>query len=176
MQSFGVLRQVIHIEQLGIESLKNCSLYGTTLGAPLSFIQKMSLVSEELLRQIRDCEPRAIVTLTAFLPKVQRAITLAFRQVKPLVIVAPGIEPMSHIPDGTVDFREMIREGIDTSDVRFTGNVEDTVVLPYSSGTTGLPKGVMLSHRNIVSNITQHNDRHEISTCEPALGTTLSFM
>lgn len=32
---------------------------------------------------------------------------------------------------------------------------EHVVVLPYSSGTTGQPKGVMLTHRNLVANVTQ---------------------
>jgi len=32
---------------------------------------------------------------------------------------------------------------------------EDVVALPYSSGTTGLAKGVMLTHRNLVANICQ---------------------
>ena len=35
---------------------------------------------------------------------------------------------------------------------------DDVAVLPYSSGTTGVMKGVMLSHRNLVANIEQLQD------------------
>ena len=34
---------------------------------------------------------------------------------------------------------------------------DDIACLPYSSGTTGLPKGVMLSHANLVANVLQFN-------------------
>lgn len=34
-------------------------------------------------------------------------------------------------------------------------DLDDVVVLPYSSGTTGMAKGVMLTHRNLVSNLVQ---------------------
>ena len=30
---------------------------------------------------------------------------------------------------------------------------DDVVLIPYSSGTTGLPKGVQLTHRNLVSEL-----------------------
>lgn len=33
--------------------------------------------------------------------------------------------------------------------------VEDVAVLPYSSGTTGIPKGVMLTHRSVATNLAQ---------------------
>jgi len=44
-----------------------------------------------------------IVTVPDKHPTVQEAITLVARQVKPLIVVAPGIEPGPHIPAGTLD-------------------------------------------------------------------------
>ncbi|RZW04852.1 MAG: 4-coumarate--CoA ligase family protein [Rhodobacteraceae bacterium] len=43
---------------------------------------------------------------------------------------------------------------------------DDVVVLPYSSGTTGLPKGVMLTHRNLVTNVDQSLGAIEIQPGE----------
>ena len=49
--------------------------------------------------------------------------------------------------------------------------MNDVVVLPYSSGTTGLPKGVMLTHHNLVANIAQTEpciqfaDEGEVTLC-----------
>lgn len=43
--------------------------------------------------------------------------------------------------------------GLNLSSLKtYERSAEDIALLPYSSGTTGLPKGVLLTHKNIVSN------------------------
>jgi acyl-CoA synthetase (AMP-forming)/AMP-acid ligase II len=42
--------------------------------------------------------------------------------------------------------------------------LDDVVVLPYSSGTTGLSKGVMLTHHNLVANVMQTMDAAKIGS------------
>lgn len=65
-------------------------------------------------------------------------------------------------PDGTWDFNEMLDPSVDISNLKHTRTSGDVAVMPYSSGTTGLSKGVSLSHRNILANISQV-DHPEIS-------------
>lgn len=38
-------------------------------------------------------------------------------------------------------------------------DTDSVALIPYSSGTTGLPKGVMLSHKNLVTNIMQYANK-----------------
>lgn len=60
----------------------------------------------------------------------------------------------SHSADRTVlSFRQLLIESLPADIPR--ASPDDVALLPYSSGTTGLPKGVKLSHRNLVFNLQQ---------------------
>ena len=51
-------------------------------------------------------------------------------------------------------------------------SAEDVALLPYSSGTAGLPKDVVLSYRNLVASFSVHPGILPIGLSEPALAGT----
>jgi acyl-CoA synthetase (AMP-forming)/AMP-acid ligase II len=56
--------------------------------------------------------------------------------------------------EGFVSLRDLMMENNPSPEVSFDP-AEHIAVLPYSSGTTGHPKGVILTHRNLVANVAQ---------------------
>jgi acyl-CoA synthetase (AMP-forming)/AMP-acid ligase II len=70
---------------------------------------------------------------------------------------------------GATPFAELMAKPAGSFSVKINPK-EDLVALPYSSGTTGVAKGVMLTHRNLVANVLQSEGRIHLREGERVLG------
>jgi acyl-CoA synthetase (AMP-forming)/AMP-acid ligase II len=98
----------------------------------------------ELASQLNDAKAKYLLTIPQFLDKALDAANesgieevFVFGEAEGATPFAALLENDGQVPDVEIDSRE------------------DLVVLPYSSGTTGLSKGVMLTHHNLVANLCQ---------------------
>ncbi|KAJ8913435.1 hypothetical protein NQ315_017179 [Exocentrus adspersus] len=107
--------------------------------------------AEEISRQLLDSSAKAIITLVSSHETAKSALILSKRKI-PIVTIKSRED--QNLPQGAISFNELIDNTINIPDIP-PGSPDDIAILPYSSGTTGLPKGVLLTHRNIVSNTCQ---------------------
>lgn len=77
-------------------------------------------------------------------------------------------------PDGTMPFSGLMAAEPLADQVEVDAQ-EHVMVLPYSSGTTGFPKGVMLTHRNLVANIVQTEPVLEVEAGKERVIAVLPF-
>lgn len=100
--------------------------------------------ASELHHQLVDANAKFLLTVPLFVEKAQEA--MADTAVQELFVFGEA--------DGATPFDDLRHSDGSVPQVAIDPK-EDLLVLPYSSGTTGLPKGVMLTHHNIVANICQ---------------------
>ncbi len=130
--------------------------------------------ARELERQLADSGAEAVVIIENFASVLQEALPrTAIRHVITtrigdmlgwgqgtlvnfVVRYVKRLVPAWSIP-GAVKFRIALRRGANLAWTAPSIEPDDIAFLQYTGGTTGVPKGAMLSHRNIVANLQQHH-------------------
>jgi len=105
--------------------------------------------AEELAFQLNDAGASHLLTIPQFLDVAKEAAGRS--GVKEIFVLGEA--------DGAAPFASLMDPTASVPDVE-VDPANDVAVLPYSSGTTGGPKGVMLTHRNLVANLVQAEDAH----------------
>ncbi|GIX48830.1 MAG: long-chain-fatty-acid--CoA ligase [Candidatus Tectimicrobiota bacterium] len=103
----------------------------------------------EIEHHLNDSEASVLIVQESLYPLV-KAVRQQVKSLRDIVIVG------QHAEEGTHLFRDLVRRASPKHppQLKLCWS-EDMVALPYSSGTTGMPKGVMLTHQNLVANAIQ---------------------
>ncbi len=125
---------------------------------------------KEIAYQLNDAGAETIVTLSRFYPRVQaargetplrRVIATTIKEymgmpTRWLYTLLKERKAGDRVPVAPEDYRwaNLLRRA-DPSPPSVRVEPEDLALLQYTGGTTGVPKGAMLTHYNLVANITQ---------------------
>ncbi|KAF7079904.1 hypothetical protein CFC21_084068 [Triticum aestivum] len=144
--------------------LQNCvefavAFFGASFLGAVSTAANPFCTPQEIHKQLVASGAKMIVTQSAYVDKLRH-------ESFPRISTSGGDDTLTVItvddeaatPDGCLPFWGVVGSADEGSVPEVSISPDDAVALPYSSGTTGLPKGVVLTHGGLVSSVAQQVD------------------
>ena len=136
------------------------AFFGVGMAGGVATTANPLYTARELSHQLNDSGARFLLTAPAFLDVALAAARES--KVEEVFVLGCG--------ERASPFAELLAADPATTNAPAIDPRQDLVALPYSSGTTGTPKGVMLTHHNLVANICQYREMEEFDDHETLIG------
>ncbi|XP_031846206.2 acyl-CoA synthetase long-chain isoform X1 [Nomia melanderi] len=173
------------LKELGLTTHKNIVIFAETraewmIAAYGCFKQNLTVVTiyatlgdDAIAHGINETEVDTVITSHDLLPKFQRLLE-KISVVKTIIYMEDQLKPTNTTgyKDGVrlIPFSDVIKKGNDSTASLSLPQSNDTAIIMYTSGSTGVPKGVLLSHGNIISTLKAFCDAVEIRQDDVFLG------
>ncbi|XP_050460499.1 fatty acid CoA ligase Acsl3 isoform X6 [Cataglyphis hispanica] len=171
--------------ELGMKPRKNIVIFAETraewmIAAHACFKQNFTVVTiyatlgdEAIAHGINETEVDTVITSHDLLPKFKRLLKMV-PHVKTIIYMEDQLKltDTKGYKDEVrlISFSEVVKMGNESNMNGNSPKSDDTAIIMYTSGSTGIPKGVILSHKNILTTLKAFCDVVEIRPDDVFLG------
>ncbi|XP_067007397.2 fatty acid CoA ligase Acsl3 isoform X2 [Anabrus simplex] len=173
------------LREIGQEPRKNIVIFAETraewlIAAHGCFKQNIPVVTiyatlgdEAIAHGINETEVTTVITTHDLLPKFKKILGMT-RAVKTLIYMEDQLKKAdtTDFPEGIkiIPFAEIVKKGASSNKVAVPPGPQDIAIIMYTSGSTGVPKGVLITHRNMMATLKAFSDAVTIYDNDVFLG------
>ncbi|KAF7269240.1 acyl-CoA synthetase long-chain isoform X2 [Rhynchophorus ferrugineus] len=173
------------LRELGCKPKENIVIFAETraewmIAAHGLFKQNIPLVTiyatlgdEAIAHGINETQVQTVITSYELMPKFKKILELT-PTVKRLVYMEDQLKDLDKTGYKSdieiISFTDVVKKGRDSAIEAEPPQTNDTAIIMYTSGSTGVPKGVMILHKNLVTTLKAFCDATEIFETDVMIG------